>query len=333
MAQSTYEQVPLDQPASPKLPQESHSPVTPTTPGFEKKTLLQRLSYAVPSKSPRSPDTPVTPATPNFEKKSLLKRMTGTYQPTKEEMEADPLERLQRQDTVRTTEIRLVELKANKTYQYLKKRIRRLKVVSRVVAACLSIAVLVPLAITMHKYFSTRDEFRTVTNESVGGRPTRRTAWANESVTWPTYMYFAIAVVSLILNTAILFSYFHSIKTANTVAMVGGYFTGGVLILNLVIWTVTTALYKQQSVVTNDRGVHNDLWGWTCSPAARLLQPVFEEQVNFDTYCDIQAVSFYIGLVQIGALVLTIVLYLFAIRRVRSKKAVRRSMTAQQEQD
>lgn len=205
-----------------------------------------------------------------------------------------------------------------------------MKVISRLVAACLSIAVLVPLAITLHKYLSTRNDFKIVRNESLGGNAVRRTAWANESVTWPTYMYFGIAVISLAFNSTIMFSYLHSVKTANSVATVGGYFTGGVLLLNLVVWTVTTALYKQQSVVTNDRGVHNDLWGWTCSPAAQILQPVFDEQLDFARYCDIQAVSFYIGLVQVGAIILTIVVYLFALRRLQSKKAVRRSMTTRQ---
>ena len=101
MATATYEQIPLDQPNSPKPPQEAATPVTPSTPGFEKKTLLQRLSYGVPTKSPRIPDTPLTPLTPNFEKKSLLKRMTGTYQPTADELGSDPLEVVQKQDMVR----------------------------------------------------------------------------------------------------------------------------------------------------------------------------------------------------------------------------------------
>jgi hypothetical protein len=142
-------------------------------------------------------------------------------------------------------------------------------------------------------------------------------------------MYFSIAVISLTFNTAVMISYLHSIKTANKVATWGGVFTGAVLLLNLVVWTVTTALYKQQSVVVNDRGVQNDLWGWTCSPAARALQPVFHDQINFDTYCDIQSVSFYIGLVQVGASLLTIILMGLALRRLQSKKAVRKSMTMQ----
>jgi hypothetical protein len=143
-------------------------------------------------------------------------------------------------------------------------------------------------------------------------------------------MYFSIAVISLAFNTAIMVSYLHSIKTANTVATVGGWFTGVVLLLNLIVWTVTTALYKQQSVVVNDRGIQNDLWGWTCSPAAQALQPVFDDQINFDTYCDIQGVSFYIGLVQVAASLFTILLFVLALRRVHSKKAVRKSMTVQQ---
>lgn len=103
MADTTYEKIPLDLPASPKpahSPEELDTPRTPATPGFEKKTMLKRLTDGVRGSNLLSPDTPTTPGTPNFEKKSLLKRVTGTYQPTKEELEADPLERLQRQDTV-----------------------------------------------------------------------------------------------------------------------------------------------------------------------------------------------------------------------------------------
>jgi hypothetical protein len=103
MANTTYEQVPLDGPTSPKLPQaaaEPETPITPVTPNFEKKSLLSKLSYGFPTRSPDSPETPKTPATLSFERKGLLKRLTGGYQPTKEELEADPLERLQRQDTV-----------------------------------------------------------------------------------------------------------------------------------------------------------------------------------------------------------------------------------------
>lgn len=103
MADTTYEKVPLDQLKSPGLPQtttEPDTPVTPITPNFEKKSLLKKLTHGRSTRSPDSPDTPKTPATPSFEKKGLLKRMTGGYQPTREELEADPLERIQRQDTV-----------------------------------------------------------------------------------------------------------------------------------------------------------------------------------------------------------------------------------------
>ena len=213
--------------------------------------------------------------------------------------------------------------------QYLKRRIRRLKVVSRALAACLSIAVLVPLSITLHKFLSTKNNYKTVTNESLGTAPVRRSAWAMQSVTWPTYMYFAIAVISLVFNATIMTSYLHSVKAANKAATVDSFFTSGVLLLNLVVWTMSTSLYKHESTVTNDKGIHNDLWGWTCSPAAQILQPVFDDQLNFKTFCNIQAASFCIGLVQVGAIILTIVIYIFATRRLQSKKAVRRSMTTQ----
>ncbi len=60
----------------------------------------------------------------------------------------------------------------------------------------------------MHKYFiETRNQFRNRQGTNrLAAMPVRRTAWANESVTWPTYMYFSIAVVSLAFNTGIMFA-------------------------------------------------------------------------------------------------------------------------------
>jgi hypothetical protein len=126
-----------------------------------------------------------------------------------------------------------------------------------------------------------------------------------------------------------MFSYLHGVKTANKAATIGSIFSGAVLLMNLIIWTITAALYKQQAVVTTD-GKHNDLWGWTCSPAAKLLQPVFSDQINFGRYCDVQSISWYLGLVQVGLMLFTLVLYLLAVRRLQSKKAVRRSISTKQ---
>ncbi|KIW01535.1 uncharacterized protein PV09_07013 [Verruconis gallopava] len=262
--------------------------------------------------SPRATDkhgSPPTPVTPSCEKVELRKWGRPASRRASDELGEDPLERLQRDDLE------------------LKRRIRVLKIVSRVTAACLSTAVLVPLAITIHKFLSTRDQYMVVTNESAGGEPVRRTAWATQSETWPTYMYFGIAVVSLVFNSSILIAYLHSIRSANRVATLGTAFSGAVLVLNLVIWAITVALYKRRAEITRD-GKHNDLWGWTCSPAAKLLQPAFKEQIDFDRYCNIQAISWYIGLVQVGSLLLTVVLYVLALRRLRSKKAVRQSLSA-----
>lgn len=181
---------------------------------------------------------------------------------------------------------------------------------------------------TLHKFLSTNTTYRDVTNESAGGAPVRRTAWAAETNTWPTYLYFTIAVVSFFFNLGIMVGYLHSIRTANLAASVSSVFNTAVLLLNFVIWCVTAALYKQQSVVTKD-GKHNDLWGWTCSPAAKIIQPAFHDQVNFDKYCTVQTASWFFGLLQIGATALSLVLYSMGIRRLQSKKLVRRTMTTQ----
>jgi hypothetical protein len=95
MANVTYEKLPL---TSPRLVQTAAAAADLD---FEGRGALKELSAGGTVQLPRSPSTPVTPRTPRFEKTSLLKRMTGTYQPTSEELEADPLERLKGQDTVR----------------------------------------------------------------------------------------------------------------------------------------------------------------------------------------------------------------------------------------
>ena len=107
MADTKYETVPLEASISPKPAHDVELLEIFTPPAVlsaqKKKTLLPRLNESA-NTSPLLPyDTPTTPRTPGFEKRSLLKRVTGTYQPTAEELDADPLERLQRQDTVSRT--------------------------------------------------------------------------------------------------------------------------------------------------------------------------------------------------------------------------------------
>lgn len=76
-------------------------------------------------------------------------------------------------------------------------------------------------------------------------------------------------------------------------------------------------------------GRHDDLWGWTCSPAAKAIQSVFKDDVPFDKYCNIQSAGWYAGLIQVGAMVLSGVIFALAWRRRGVKKVVGRGVVTE----
>jgi hypothetical protein len=136
-------------------------------------------------------------------------------------------------------------------------------------------------------------------------------------------MYFSIAAVSFIINLGTLIAYFHSVKRANLVSTIGTVFNVFIAAANLIVWIVAAAIYKYEKEITTE-GKHNDLWGWSCSGAADAIQDAFQDQVNFSKYCTIQSTSWYLGLVQVGAMVLSVVIMLMSAGRNRTKKDVQR---------
>ncbi|KAJ4348460.1 uncharacterized protein N0V89_009834 [Didymosphaeria variabile] len=208
--------------------------------------------------------------------------------------------------------------KAHKQDAALKARIRRLRVVSRVLAFLISIAVFVPISLTLHKFLTTQNVYRDVTKDGI---TTHRTAWAKDSKVWPTWMYFLIAGISVLLNFAIIFAYKFGVEKANKVATVATAFTWVVMLGNLVVWCVAASLYRTEK---DKNGKSNDLWGWTCSPAARAIQKEFAHEVDFDKFCTVQSISWYIGLVQVGTAALTVVTYVFVFVRRSGKKDLKK---------
>lgn len=168
--------------------------------------------------------------------------------------------------------------------QALKSRIRRLRVLSRVLAFLISIAVLVPITMTLVKFLQTQNTYRNVTNAQ--GQVVSRTAWARDTRAWPTWMYFSVAAASVVLNFATVFSYKFGVEKANVASYVTSTFSWIVMIGNLVVWCVAAGIYRKEK---NANGKSNDLWGWTCSAAARAIQKEFAKQVDFDRYCNVQA--------------------------------------------
>lgn len=137
--------------------------------------------------------------------------------------------------------------------QRLKQRIRVLKLISRVVALVMSVVTLVPLAMTLAKFLLTKDEYFTVDGKE-------RTAWAADSITWYTYMYFGVSLVSCLFNLAIVVAYWRGIKQANNVASIASWWSNTVLAGHVVIWVVGAALYRYGKNPVD--GKFRDLWGW-----------------------------------------------------------------------
>lgn len=221
--------------------------------------------------------------------------------------------------------------------QALKARIRRLRVYSRVLGFIISVGVFVPIALTVHKFLTTQNIYRDVLQDD--GTIKNRTAWAKESKVWPTWMYFVVAGISLALNLLILVAYAFGVDKANLIASVSTAFSWTMLLGNLVVWCIAASLYRTEKDKDNKS---NDLWGWTCSPAARKIQKEFAGEIDFNRYCDIQvssrtlqvtdntwliipqSISWYIGLVQVGAALLTVVTYVFVFIRKGKKKEIKR---------
>ena len=160
----------------------------------------------------------------------------------------------------------------------LKQSIRTLRIVSRVLAVILSAAIVVPLSITLAKYFETRNTWYTIDG-------VRRTAWAEGTITAYTYIYFGVSAVSLILNSLVLIAYCSSVRQANRTSSIASVWAGLIMASHFVIWSASIAVYRYGAEPVN--GKFKDLWGWTCSTAANDIQGAVTD-IDFSKYCTIQ---------------------------------------------
>lgn len=172
---------------------------------------------------------------------------------------------------------------------------------------------------TLTKFLRTQNIYHDVTHAN--GTTTSRTAWAHDSKVWPTYSYFAVAAISTILNFATIFSYKFGVSRANHLSMITSIFSWAIMLGNLVVWCVAAAMYR---IEKNKGGKSNDLWGWTCSPAAKAIQREFADEVDFNMYCNVQSASWFVGLAQVAASALTVLIYVLVLKRKGSQKKVQR---------
>jgi hypothetical protein len=144
---------------------------------------------------------------------------------------------------------------------------------------------------TLIKFLTTQNTYRTVVQAN--GHSITRTAWAKGTRAWPTWMYFAVAAASVLLNFGTVFSYKFGVERANVASYVTSIFSWVVMLGNLVVWSVAAGMYRSEK---DKHGKSNDLWGWTCSVAARAIQKEFAGEVDFDKFCNIQVCASRIGL-------------------------------------
>ena len=252
----------------------------------------------------------------------------------------------------------------------MKKRIRLLRLVSRLLSLIISLAVFIPIAITFHIFTNTKDTYRTIPSPSSTAAallvrqyqagsdyaypspstgyypstfatatypytsstasptatslpasdsddPTSRTPWHANTRAWPTYLYFATSLFSLILNLIILLSYTLSIRAANVVAAVNTLFDYTILLFNLAFWIVTVVIYRVEKDLN---GVSDDIWGWSCSAGAQSIQELFDDVVDFNSMCDLQSGSWIAGIVQVVATFLSLATWIYVVRRWKVKK-------------
>ena len=164
----------------------------------------------------------------------------------------------------------------------MKYRIRLLKIVSRILAVILSAVTLTPLALTLAKYYQTKD------NTYDTGNGERVPTFPADSTTVYTYVYFGISIASLLLNLLVLIAYCWGVKKANTVATIATWWAVAIMISHVAIWAAAVAYYRYGKHKVD--GKWKDLWGWTCGGTANELQK-FITNINFSTYCKIQVSS------------------------------------------
>jgi len=133
------------------------------------------------------------------------------------------------------TDARLQQIEAHD--RRVKLWIRILTFLERVLSLVLSIPTLIPLVMTLVKFFQTKDIYYTVDG-------TQRTAWAENSITLYTYLYAAVAGISSLFNAAIILAYIVGVRRANAVEAVASKWEYLVQGSQIVVWAVSAGIYR-----------------------------------------------------------------------------------------
>jgi len=192
----------------------------------------------------------------------------------------------------------------------LKRQIRIFRFVSRIISTILSAFVVGSMTFSLQRFLSTR-------HVHVYGYGS---IWAEPTSLWPTLMLLVIAVITFGINFSVLCSYcFGGIKAANTVSNYGGRFIYVMLAAEVIVWAITTGLYKMGNT-------GNDLWGWSCGSTSDEIQPLVQSFLDFGQLCMVQTGTFATTIIETVLYVLTFVTYLVVARRRMHKKKMKKEL-------
>jgi hypothetical protein len=139
--------------------------------------------------------------------------------------------------------------------------------ISSTISACLSAIMGAIMIFTVWKYQKTKNLY-------VKGRTWG--PWAKDTVTWPTYM---MAAASIATSLASLVSLVALCRRSKRKA---AFFSVIYAIVHIGSWIAVSVVYR---VMKTDK----DLWGWSCTDAAKAIQKELGSNVlNFENLCKLQ---------------------------------------------
>ena len=156
-------------------------------------------------------------------------------------------------------------------YEKLKRYLRILKVVTKAVTVLFSAIMFGGMVFMSIKFNTTKGVIRD-----------GRNPWPKAGTKlWPTIMLLVGAGFTLALSFATLISYcfcFDKSRRSWKITVVK-------YVIHIVGWLVISFLYRYEKSLHGD---NNDLWGWSCSQEATVVQTEFKGVVDFEALCNIQ---------------------------------------------
>jgi len=187
------------------------------------------------------------------------------------------------------------------------RRLKRATFVGRVISVILAAYMVASMTYALVKYMTTKDK-----TLSDGSHP-----WSAHTVLWPTLMILGTSGVTLLMNTITLCFYFKSAEAADMSDTVMTYLGYAITLTHGIIWAINMGLFKMANT-------GNDLWGWSCGPTADEIQSEVKSFLNFNILCTVQSGTFYVGIVETIAYLITFITYVYMAIAFMNKRRSRR---------